>query len=141
MDKGGGESECGYRKDPSKRTVRRFLFVCLPMLITLLMYILKKVLSLSWSNVFFSILPLSFLLFSSLLFFPLLFSFILFSHVSFSLFANFLHLLPSSALRYDRKDLSFRRLIDLTFVASMGPSSGGRQEVTPRFMRHFNIIL
>ena len=41
---------------------------------------------------------------------------------------------------YDRKDLLFRRLIDLTFVASMGPPGGGRQEVTPRFMRHFNII-
>ena len=41
---------------------------------------------------------------------------------------------------YDRKDLSFRRLIDLTFVASMGPPGGGRQDVTARFIRHFNMI-
>ena len=41
---------------------------------------------------------------------------------------------------YDRKDLSFRRLVDLTFVASMGPPGGGRQEISPRFLRHFNVI-
>lgn len=41
---------------------------------------------------------------------------------------------------YDRKDLSFRKIIDLTFVASMGPPGGGRQEVTARFLRHYNII-
>ena len=41
---------------------------------------------------------------------------------------------------YDRKDLTFRRIIDLTFVASMGPPGGGRQDVTARFIRHFNMI-
>jgi dynein heavy chain len=41
---------------------------------------------------------------------------------------------------YDRKDLSFRKIVDLTFVASMGPPGGGRQDVTPRFIRHLNMI-
>eukprot|EP00968_Pinguiococcus_pyrenoidosus_P017694 scaffold1786_cov250-Pinguiococcus_pyrenoidosus.AAC.1 len=41
---------------------------------------------------------------------------------------------------YDRKELSFRKIIDLTFVGSMGPPGGGKQEITPRFTRHFNII-
>jgi dynein heavy chain len=41
---------------------------------------------------------------------------------------------------YDRSTLSFRQLIDLTFVSSMGPPGGGRNPVTARFIRHFNII-
>ncbi|KAJ1460012.1 dynein heavy chain and region D6 of dynein motor-domain-containing protein [Pelagophyceae sp. CCMP2097] len=42
---------------------------------------------------------------------------------------------------YDRTgDLGFRRIVDLVFVGSMGPPGGGRQEVTPRFIRHFHII-
>ena len=42
---------------------------------------------------------------------------------------------------YDRHgDLGFRSIIDMVFVASMGPPGGGRQEVTPRFLRHFNIV-
>ena len=41
---------------------------------------------------------------------------------------------------YDRKDLTFRKLIDLTLVASMGPPGGGRQDISSRFLRHFNII-
>ena len=41
---------------------------------------------------------------------------------------------------YDRKELVFRRIIDITFVASMGPPGGGRQDITPRFLRHFNSI-
>ena len=41
---------------------------------------------------------------------------------------------------YDRKELVYRRIIDITFVASMGPPGGGRQDITPRFLRHFNNI-
>eukprot|EP00615_Pteridomonas_danica_P016588 CAMPEP_0114385844 /NCGR_PEP_ID=MMETSP0102-20121206/6268_1 /TAXON_ID=38822 ORGANISM="Pteridomonas danica, Strain PT" /NCGR_SAMPLE_ID=MMETSP0102 /ASSEMBLY_ACC=CAM_ASM_000212 /LENGTH=3026 /DNA_ID=CAMNT_0001542557 /DNA_START=949 /DNA_END=10026 /DNA_ORIENTATION=- len=41
---------------------------------------------------------------------------------------------------YDRKELSFRRLIDLIFVCACGPPGGGRNHVSARFYRHFNII-
>ena len=41
---------------------------------------------------------------------------------------------------YDRKELTFRTIVDLVFVASMGPPGGGKQDITPRFLRQFNMI-
>lgn len=41
---------------------------------------------------------------------------------------------------YDRKTLDFRRVIDIAFVGCMGPPGGGRQVVSNRFLRHFNMI-
>ena len=41
---------------------------------------------------------------------------------------------------YDRKETTFRQLVDIQFVAAMGPPGGGRVVITERYSRHFNHI-
>ena len=41
---------------------------------------------------------------------------------------------------YDRKELTFRSIIDVQFIAAMGPPGGGRNAITNRFARHFSVI-
>lgn len=41
---------------------------------------------------------------------------------------------------YDLKEKTFRTIIDTLLVAAMGPPGGGRNFITPRMMRHFNVL-
>ena len=41
---------------------------------------------------------------------------------------------------YDRKDPLWKEIQNTTFLAAAAPPTGGRNEMTPRFTRHFNLL-
>ena len=46
----------------------------------------------------------------------------------------------SSTTRYNLKDMTWQTIVDTVVVGAMGPPGGGRNHITPRLLRHFNIL-
>jgi dynein heavy chain, axonemal len=41
---------------------------------------------------------------------------------------------------YDRKTWDFKQLVDLLFLGAMAPPGGGRNDITDRYTRYFNLL-
>jgi dynein heavy chain len=41
---------------------------------------------------------------------------------------------------YDRSERTWKNIIDTTLIGAMGPPGGGKEFITPRLLRHFNLI-
>lgn len=50
------------------------------------------------------------------------------------------HQLIDSGGYYDLKEMSWRKIVDAIVLAAMGPPGGGRNHVTPRLLRHCNLL-
>ncbi|KAF1322385.1 Dynein heavy chain, partial [Globisporangium splendens] len=48
--------------------------------------------------------------------------------------------LTDSGGYYDLKEMAWRKVVDTIVLAAMGPPGGGRNNVAPRLLRHFNLL-